>query len=208
MGTRHLIAVQLDGEYKIAQYGQWDGYPDGQGKEVVNFIKNKMNRVQFEEKLREVKFLTKEETERINKACDEFQRTCDGLLDFGWYSGAFPMLTRDAGAKILERVQHCIGKPRLINQIDFAGDSLFCEFAYVIDLDKNVLEFYKGFNTEPVPAGERFEKARVEVKPNGQKNEYYPIRLVHGWTFDEIKACSVKSIVDEMNEMVKEPEDA
>ena len=29
MGTRHLIAVQLDGEYKIAQYGQWDGYPEG-----------------------------------------------------------------------------------------------------------------------------------------------------------------------------------
>lgn len=27
MGTRHLIAVQIDGAYKIAQYGQWDGNP-------------------------------------------------------------------------------------------------------------------------------------------------------------------------------------
>ena len=27
MGTRNLTAVYLDGEYKIAQYGQWDGLP-------------------------------------------------------------------------------------------------------------------------------------------------------------------------------------
>ena len=38
MGTRHLIAVQLDGEYKIAQYGQWDGYPDGKGIDVLHFL--------------------------------------------------------------------------------------------------------------------------------------------------------------------------
>ena len=26
MGTRNLTAVFMDGEYKVAQYGQWDGY--------------------------------------------------------------------------------------------------------------------------------------------------------------------------------------
>lgn len=31
MGTRNLTAVYLDGQYKVAQYGQWDGYPEGQG---------------------------------------------------------------------------------------------------------------------------------------------------------------------------------
>lgn len=25
MGTRNLTAVYLDGQYKVAQYGQWDG---------------------------------------------------------------------------------------------------------------------------------------------------------------------------------------
>lgn len=28
MGTRHLTAVVIDGDYKVAQYGQWDGYPE------------------------------------------------------------------------------------------------------------------------------------------------------------------------------------
>lgn len=31
MGTRNPTAVVLDGEYKLAQYGQWDGFPSGQG---------------------------------------------------------------------------------------------------------------------------------------------------------------------------------
>lgn len=41
MGTRHLIAAKVDGEYKLAQYGQWDGYPEGQGVAVLDFLVNK-----------------------------------------------------------------------------------------------------------------------------------------------------------------------
>lgn len=26
MGTRNLTVVYIDGKYKVAQYGQWDGY--------------------------------------------------------------------------------------------------------------------------------------------------------------------------------------
>ena len=39
MGTRHLTAVHVDGEYKIAQYGQWDGYPEGQGMTALTFAR-------------------------------------------------------------------------------------------------------------------------------------------------------------------------
>lgn len=38
MGTRNLTAVYLDGQYKVAQYGQWDGYPEGQGITVLTFL--------------------------------------------------------------------------------------------------------------------------------------------------------------------------
>ena len=40
MGTRNLTAVFMDGEYKVAQYGQWDGYPSGQGVDILNILKN------------------------------------------------------------------------------------------------------------------------------------------------------------------------
>lgn len=35
------------------------------------------------------------------------------------------------------------------NDIDFIYESLFCEFAYIMDLDKDILEIYVGFNTDP-----------------------------------------------------------
>ena len=30
MGTRHITAVVAEGQFVVAQYGQWDGYPLGQ----------------------------------------------------------------------------------------------------------------------------------------------------------------------------------
>ena len=38
MGTRHLIIVKSEGKTKVAQYGQWDGYPTGQGKDIAIFL--------------------------------------------------------------------------------------------------------------------------------------------------------------------------
>lgn len=51
MGTRHLISVVLDGEYKIAQYGQWDGYPSGQGQAIVDFLLDNFDREAFKRQL-------------------------------------------------------------------------------------------------------------------------------------------------------------
>ena len=39
MGTRHLTIVAAAGGYPVAQYGQWDGYPSGQGVTALNFLK-------------------------------------------------------------------------------------------------------------------------------------------------------------------------
>ncbi len=42
MGTRNLtMVINQEGEKKVAQYGQWDGYPSVVGLGVLNFLKNK-----------------------------------------------------------------------------------------------------------------------------------------------------------------------
>ena len=42
MGTRNLtMVINQEGETKVAQYGQWDGYPSGVGASVLSFLKNK-----------------------------------------------------------------------------------------------------------------------------------------------------------------------
>ena len=64
----------------------------------------------------------------------------------------------------------------LCNSIDFVADSLFCEYAYVIDLDKEVLEVYKGFNTKKLPKRERFANMKVGKKSSSGE-QYHPVRL-------------------------------
>lgn len=68
----------------------------------------------------------------------------------------------------------------LRNEIKFAGDSLFCEYAYVVDFDKNTFEIYRGFNKEPLPESERF----YSRKPVNE--EYYPVKFVHSFNINEL----------------------
>lgn len=178
MGTRHLIAVQLNGKYRIAQYGQWDGYPSAQGATVLNFLKTEMDRPKFETALRAASFLTKEDMDAINAEIE-----AKNLKD-KWQK-VWPHLSRDAGGEILQMVQDADAGIKLKDEIDFAANSLFCEWGYVIDLDANTLEVFRGFQKEPVPEGDRFanfEPTNKEEKADG----YYPIRRVASYSLDAL----------------------
>lgn len=39
MGTRNLTCIVKDGEYKVAKYCQWDGYPSGKGLDLLHILK-------------------------------------------------------------------------------------------------------------------------------------------------------------------------
>jgi len=186
MGTRHLTVVQLDGEYMIAQYGQWDGYPSGQGEIVLEFLNN-WNRSVFEEKLRASRWLTKEEGRAIEDTIKN--QELENIWEILW-----PQLLRDTGAKILKLVQESEPGIVLKNSIDFAADSLFCEWAYVIDLDLNLLEVYKGFNEEPLDPSERFFGATTE-DPHTNTEKYYPIRKVTSYSLHTLP--SLEQFIEE-----------
>lgn len=134
MGTRHLIAVYLDGQPRIAQYGQWDGYPSGNGKVVLDFARANLDteegRDQFKSQLRD----------KVKFGDDAYFQTIGHEVP--------PELSRDTSAEILTMVRDHEGPDPLMlaNQLDFAASSLYCEWAYVIDLDHDTLEVYKGFN--------------------------------------------------------------
>jgi hypothetical protein len=179
MGTRHLIAVQLDGEYKIANYGQWDGYPSGQGVDVLAFLKS-VDTDAFKEKLRSARFIDQESPEgkayiaKVNNTPD--------------WPKAYPWLSRDAGSDILSLVLEQPHGIQLFNGVDFAGDSLFGEYAYVIDYDHDTFEVYQGFNKQPVPDGERFAQAPMDDRqPHPVSGEiFYPVKHWRTWPLDAL----------------------
>lgn len=160
MGTRNLTAVFYEGKYRVAQYGQWDGYPEGQGIEALEFLR-KVDLEKFKIAVKETKFLTDNEIEDINKKYPN---------DNEWLEH-YPQLSRDQGAKILELIMN--GVKELSNSISFAKDSLFCEWGYVIDLDENTFEVFDGFNKEKIKKG-RFLSKDINL----DKNEWEPIKLL------------------------------
>lgn len=175
--------VISNGETKIAQYGQWDGYPEGQGKTALEFLRG-VDLDKFRARLAQLRWLTKEEGEEIDKLPD------------GLWQKMHPYLSRDRGADILNLVMYnkytssrdtvlfggeIIG---LVDQSSFAADSLSNEWTYVIDLDKNTFEVYQGFNTEPVKEGERFYNLKDAYKASSAT--YYAVRHLKTYPLSEL----------------------
>lgn len=181
MGTRNLTMVILGGETKVAQYGQFDGYIEGAGVTALKFLQEVIHE-RFKERLSHCRFMNDDDKKELD----------DWLVSIGsvngWlnmeqaqqYKEKYPYLTRDNGIHILEMIYHSNDSVILLsNSTDFSKDSLFCEYAYVIDYDKNTFEIYEGFNKKPLLETERFYNAEC-------KGEYYPVRLLKSYALDNL----------------------
>ena len=182
MGTRNLTVVVLDGQYRVAQYGQWDGYPTGQGRVIVDFLREKYDAEAFETALRNSRFLSNDEIE------DRVQMSRGRLLR------DYPELHRDTAAEILEIIQNHTEGIGLENSLWFAADSLMCEWAYVVDLDAEKLEVYRGFNTEPLTANDRFFFLRDEER---EDCEYHGVKKIAEWSLDDLHSVPKLFLDDE-----------
>lgn len=177
MGTRNLTIVYLDGEYKVAQYGQWDGYPEGQGVTALKFARSLGNPVVmegFKRKVRAASWITDSGIKKINTDIDAGK-----LKD---WQGVYPELSRDTCAEILNLILERGDGIKLQNDIEFAADSLFCEWAWLIDLDLGTFEGYKGFNDyAPLRPNDRFYFLR-----NKERGEYHGIMLARKWKLNNL----------------------
>lgn len=180
MGTRHIFLVQKDSEYKVAQYGQWDGYPSGQGQALLEFLKTPGFLDKLREKIDNTVFITQEDHLKLIKdlgieSTEYFTQEQSNL-----FFSKYPHLSRNVSVEVLKFIIESGDTPlQLKNSYEFAGDSLFCEWGYVLDLDKNVLEVYKGFNHAASYSG-RFNDL---IDP---KSEYAPIFLIKSYSLDDL----------------------
>jgi hypothetical protein len=170
MGTRHLIVVVQNGETKVAQYGQWDGYRTGQGNTILSFL-NSVYLPNFREAVERCWLLTEEEADaKIDAAGRDWPKK-------------FPELSRDTSADLLQMILETPEGLGLVDTSSFAADSLFCEFAYVIDLDENVLEVYEGFQD----ASNEIEGRFAEMEGTNTSG-YGPVSLVESHSLFDLPA--------------------
>jgi hypothetical protein len=119
MGTRGLTKIIKNDALVVAQYGQWDHYPSGQGLTALNFLRDENNIANLEKNLNLLYYPTKDEIETIS-------------------SEEYPSFSRDTGAGILELIANSTGPVPIFLDTDFENDELFCEGVYTIDLSSKL----------------------------------------------------------------------
>jgi len=187
MGTRHLICVVKNGEYKVAQYGQWDGQPSGQGVDILDFLQNEMDRAKFKNQIETLSFATEDELKQTWIEIGEEPNTMISVEVANKYKELYPEHSVDNGSGILRLIQDSDRELKLRNSLNFANDSLSCRWGYVIDLDKNLFEVYEGVNKTPLDERERFHFIQEQVKPTNVLDVvFYPIKHVVSFDLDKL----------------------
>jgi hypothetical protein len=137
MGTRGLTKVVYKNQTIVAQYGQWDHYPEGQGVALFNILKDPNNVKNFIKKIPQIYYPSDSELEAIFKPFEDGSMA--GMMTFesgDRFEEKFPSLTRNTGGEIFRVIADWDDSPiPIVRDEAFEKDELFCEGVYTINLD-------------------------------------------------------------------------
>lgn len=180
MGTRNLtMVINEKGETKVAQYGQWDGYPGGVGSSLLAFLKDDSLVRKLKDNLEKCRFLDDEKDkdflESYNSSAPKWSKPDNRSPEQKeWWS---EFMSRDLADDVLKNIAYSDQEEILLaDKSNVAKDSLFCEWAYVVDFSKGVLECYSGFQKQSKDG--RFGSEL--------KDGYYPVALLKTYLLSDL----------------------
>lgn len=145
MSTRGLWGFVIDGEEKLT-YNHSDSYPGGLGETLLRFCRDEWVKDGAEGASDDARMLalvseqtnpTEEQKRNLRRFLKNPNGYKDDEIDWYWLLRA----TQGDARKTLDA-------GHMIDGREFAKDSLFCEWGYVIDLDRGVFEVYRGFQEQ------------------------------------------------------------
>jgi hypothetical protein len=186
MGTRGALGFIKNGITKVT-YNHGDSYPSWLGKNTCKFVAKHRHDL---DRIAERIVLVSENvppTEEQLVHCKNFKITdtfVGGPSDhITWYQA----LRGSQG----DLRYYANNLDYMKDDINFLNDSLSCEYAYIINLDTNKLEFYEGFNKDRKAAGRYADCESLDYC-----EEYHGVALVGEIELDKISAESFDFIKD------------
>lgn len=200
MSTRAAYGFRHKNQDYIS-YNHSDGYPNGLGYDVLEALTS-FTLTKDIEYLRscidKVHLIYRDEKHTFSK--EEFLSIVERLDNLGIYNNLKSEYSAITEISSIPVFNHIMGKidtfidrenaiPYMLDSGNFMNDSLFCEWAYVINLDEQVVEFYRGFNQNPEAKG------RYAAKNNDYGSKEYngvaligtvPFAIIDSWTKDDI----------------------
>lgn len=169
MGTRGLYGVVVNGEVK-ASYNHFDSYPSGLGSDVVKFVQGIENVADTFERAQALTLVDEsDEPTPVQVQKITGQEKPDAEVGGDWYGWL-----RDAQGNLAENLR--IGF--MTNGVNFGNDSLFCEWGYLVNLDDETIEVYRGFQTEPHTEGRWADYVPTEDDQGYRSSPYYGIKRI------------------------------
>lgn len=184
MGTRGLYGFRKNNKDKVT-YNHWDSYPRWLGNNVLRFING--HTIEELENICEKMILVNENDKPTDEQIEKCKKYADLTVSNKGYNDWYCLLRGSQGD--LEPWGEDLDY--IIDNHDFIKDSLFCEYAYIINLDTYELEFFKGWQKTPDYLG------RYGIE---EDNGYYPCKLVWKIGLEKIIAA------DNIEEFIKEME--
>ena len=173
MGTRGAFGVTIDRIDKIT-YNHFDSYPDGLGHNVVLDVRSMLAEVGIsgiKEMARNIRLVNEDD----KPTQDDLKKTRHLAAMNGraneWYG-----ILHDLQGHLRKTLEVGV----MIDNRNFLNASLHCEWAYVVNLDTEKLEVYRGFQEKP-HANSRF--CTADTRPI---NGYYPVALLAEFPLDSI----------------------
>ena len=195
MSTRGLYGFRKNGQDKLI-YNHWDSYPEGLGIDYTHFIQD----------------LMRESKDGLDRFFDLLWLVDGSLTDSDreyirkynlgepkaktWGEGIWNLTGN--WKKYLDMFRQGATIPMRASN-NFILDSLFCEYAYIMNLDTEVLEYWIGFQRFPQPGNRYGEK--VTQSSSYEARKYYPCAKVCEIPLEEIEQATehdFKSIVAAM----------
>lgn len=180
MGTRGSYGFRYNGR-DYTSYNHYDSYPSYLGASLAkqwDAVTEKMTLPQ----IRHVVSVMRMVDESAKPTDADIDRTA-AYHDFGvgeqsaddWYC-----LLRGAQGRIDAALELGI----MVDGEGFMADSLFCEWAYIFNLDSERLEVYVGFNQDPNAAGRYASQGGERPFPNAPI--YHGVRLIREIPFEDL----------------------
>lgn len=158
--------MRLGGKDKVG-YNHFDSYPSELGKTMVNWVRNTPIPVMRDayHSLLIVSEDDKPTPEQIELGVQAGAFSAE--VRYGDVNDFYNLLRNEQG----DPQSWITGSRMMIEYSAFLADSLFCEWAYIVNLDDKTLECYKGFNFDPKAAG------RYAHLCSDDERKYFGVRL-------------------------------
>ena len=137
MGTRGLTKVILDGDAVVAQYGQFDHYPSGQGLKALTFLRDSEAVAALRENAERLRPVTVEELEQAWVEAGAERGSGWVTMDVSKrLEDNHPEFSRNTGSRILGLIAS--GEVDVVKiEPEFETDTLWCEGVVEVNLDTN-----------------------------------------------------------------------